>query len=334
MKHATHLAVKPQKLATRPFFCVKSTPKMQSTTHHKHLLTGEELKPAQIQALINTAIRLKAQRRVHQLRTDLSGQQLALIFDKQSLRTRFSFTIAMRELGGDVIESIESTRKSETPEDYANVLSGYCHGIMIRTHADDTLQQMARVAKVPIINGLSNLHHPCQVLADLLTLTECWGELSGLTMTYIGDGNNMLHSFLLLAPQMGINVHYCCPNSRQPDPGILARALGRLTSNSGNIKAFLTPQAAVKQAQAIYTDVWTSMGFEAQRADHVFEGFQVNEALMAHADPDAIFMHCLPMERDKEVSNSLADSACSVVFQQSENRLHIQKAILLDLLLK
>lgn len=297
----------------------------------KHLLTGEELTTSQIQGLIQFASQLKQERAPLTLRKDLAGHHLAMIFDKPSLRTRFSFAIAMRELGGDIIESTDSTRKTETPEDYARVLQGYCHAIMVRTHGDKILQRMAKVASVPIINGLSDLHHPCQVLADLLTMTEVFGDLKGLTLSYIGDGNNLLHSFLLLAPQLGVNVHYCCPEGRQPNAEILAHSLEKRTSSCGDINSFSTPATAVKGANVVYTDVWASMGFESRREDHLFDGFQVNEALMAHADPKAIFMHCLPMERGKEVSDSLADSACSVVFTQSENRLHIQKAILLYL---
>lgn len=296
----------------------------------RHLLTGEELTPEEINKLIEVGIALK-QSRQSASRTDLLGRHLALIFDKPSLRTRFSFTLAMRELGGDVIESVDSTRKSETPEDYARVLSGYCHAIMIRTHGDKVLEQMAAVSTVPIVNGLSNLHHPCQVLADLMTLFEVYGRLEGLTLSYIGDGNNILHSLLLLAPQMGINVHYCCPKGRGPDDAILARSVKRTNASTGKINEFSTPIAAVENAHGVYTDVWVSMGFESTSADHLFDGFQVNEALMAHARPGAVFMHCLPMERGKEVSDTLPDTQCSVVFQQSENRLHIQKAILLTL---
>ena len=249
------------------------------------------------------------------------------------MRTRFSFAIAIRELGGDVIESVESTRKVETPEDQAGVLSGYCHAIMVRTHDDIIFERMSQISKVPIINGLSALHHPCQILADILTLLETFGSLKGLTLSYIGDGNNILHSLLLLAPQMGINIHYCCPDTRGPDKDILEKSSVKLHPDSGKIQSFSSPKDAVFNAHAVYTDVWTSMGFENETDEHIFfNGFQVNEDLMQHALPNAIFMHCLPMERGKEVSETLADQPCSVIFQQSENRLHIQKALLLYLL--
>lgn len=298
----------------------------------KHLLTGEELTVEQLNKILDKALDLKCERSKGLLRSELDKLNLALLFDKPSLRTRFSFAVAMRELGGDVIESTENTRKTEIPEDQARVLSGYCHAIMIRTYEHSTIERMSQAAKIPIINGLSNLHHPCQVLADLLTLRERFSSLQNLTLSYIGDGNNVLHSLLLIAPKLGININYCCPPSREPNEIILARSLERLDQQTGKITSFSTPQEAVKDANAVYTDVWTSMGFENQVQENVFSGFQVNEHLMRHANPQAVFMHCMPMVRGKEVSNTLPDRECSVIFQQSENRLHIQKALLLFLI--
>lgn len=298
----------------------------------KHLLTGEELTKCEIDELLTKAIFLKKERAGKQFTDELSGHHLALLFSKPSLRTRFSFAIAMRELGGNIIESVESSRKLEMPEDQAGVLSGYCHAIMARTHEDIVLEKMSRTSKVPIINGLSALHHPCQILADIMTLLEVFGSLKGLVLSYVGDGNNILHSLLLLAPQMGINIHYCCPNTRGPDKGILERSINKLHPGSGKIQSFSSPEHAVSKTHAVYTDTWTSMGFENKSEDHLFNGFQVNENLMGEALPNAIFMHCLPMERGKEVSDTLPDQPCSVIYQQSENRLHIQKALLLYLL--
>jgi ornithine carbamoyltransferase len=305
---------------------------LRSNGNTKHLLTGEEFSPQHIEKILLHALTLKKERMLKQCKPELAGCHLALIFDKPSLRTRFSFAAAMRELGGDVIESVGTTRKAETPEDQARVLSGYCHAIMVRTHADTILERMSQVSSAPIINGLSNLHHPCQIFADLLTLLEVFDSLQGLTLSYIGDGNNILHSLLLLAPQMGINVHYCCPQTRGPDEIILKKSLAAVSEKTGKIQVFSKPELAVHQSHAIYTDVWASMGFEDKSADHLFAGFQVNEQLMQHANPQAVFMHCLPMERGKEVSETLPDQPCSVIFQQSENRLHVQKALLLDLL--
>lgn len=296
-----------------------------------HFLTGKELTPQQTLALLDHALLLKQQRAERNLVPHLQGQHLALLFDKPSLRTRFSFTVAMNELGGHVIESVTDTRKAEEPEDQVRVLSGYCSAIMVRTHEDSYLERMTHVAPIPVINGLSNLHHPCQILADLLTLLEVFKKLDGLTLTYIGDGNNILHSLLLMAPQVGVNVHYCCPKERQPEAAIVAEATASLSEKTGKINAFDHPADAVKNAHAVYTDVWTSMGFD-QVSEHLFEGMQVNEALMSHAASGAVFMHCLPMVRGKEVSTTLPDRPCSVIFQQSENRMHAQKALLLRLL--
>lgn len=295
----------------------------------KHILTGEELGADELLNLLALAEQLKATRQQPNASPPLAGKHLALIFDKPSLRTRFSFTVAMRELGGDVIESTGDSRKAELPEDQMRVLQGYCDAVMVRTFEDSTLQAMQKVATIPIINGLSDRYHPCQIFADLLTLKERFGTLSGLTLSYIGDGNNILHSLLTLATQVGVSVHYCCPPGRGPNAMILKRATnGRA---SGKIQAFETPAQAVQHAQAIYTDVWTSMGFETAD-DTVFQGFQINETLMSLADREAVFMHCMPMVRGKEVSQTLPDTKASVIFQQSENRLHAQKALLLTLL--
>lgn len=290
-----------------------------------HLLSGNELTAAEIKQLLIDAEQLKRER--DQPQTLLKNKYLALIFDKPSLRTRFSFTIAMQELGGNVIESAGQTRKSEEPEDQMRVLQGYCHAVMIRTYEDNHLERMKSVATIPIINGLSNLYHPCQTLADLMTLQEKFNTLSGLTVSYLGDGNNVLNSLLLMATKMGINVHYSCPEKFQPHTEILHQ----IQKNPGKAQAFSDPLQAVKNSDAVYTDVWTSMGFES-KDESAFSNYQVNEALMSHAKKEAIFMHCMPMNRGKEVSHTLPDQPCSMIFQQSENRLHVQKALLVKLL--
>jgi ornithine carbamoyltransferase len=289
----------------------------------QHFLTGEELSVDELQELLDLATQLKKNR--GQQTSLLKGKHLALFFDKPSLRTRLSFTIAMHELGGHVVESLGETRKKEEPEDTASVIAGYCHAVMVRTHSDEILTRMATVSKIPIINGLSDLHHPCQILADLMTLQEHFKSLEGLKIAYIGDGNNILHSLLLLAPLLGVHVQYCCPQSCQPQGTILKRVQGSVTS-------FSSPEAAVQGASAVYTDVWASMGFEGKVDENQFKGFQVNEQLMEKGVPGAIFMHCLPMIRGKEVSLTLPDHPSSVIFQQSENRLHVQKALLVKLM--
>ncbi|KTC85272.1 ornithine carbamoyltransferase [Legionella cincinnatiensis] len=292
----------------------------------KHFLTGTELSTEELKRILEKAKALKQTPSFYC--QALASKSLAMIFEKPSFRTRLSFAMAIQSMGGIAIESLGNTRKQETPADMARVLNGYTDFIMMRTHADEILQEMAVHAKVPVINGLSALHHPCQILADLLSLWEHFGSLDGLTVAYVGDGNNILHSLMLLAPQLGITINYCCPESRQPNSAIIEQAH---SIKNGMIYSFSKPEMAVKNADAVYTDVWASMGFEALDNSQVFQGFQVNESLMSYAKSEAVFMHCMPMERGKEVSETLPDSPASIIFTQSENRLHVQKALLLFL---
>lgn len=297
---------------------------MKITTHH--LLTGNELTTAEINHLLNLANELKINSRLYS--TTLTHKHLALLFDKPSLRTRFSFTVAMQALGGHVIESVSTSRKAEKPEDQIRVLQGYCDAVMVRTFEDQILERMKIYASIPIINGLSTLYHPCQTLADLMTLKSHFKNMSGLSICYLGDGNNVLHSLLLMAPKLGIQIHYACPTGHEPNETVLQLATQH---NAQAIKPFNHPMDAIRGCSAIYTDVWTSMGCEP-KDETAFAGYQVNEALMNHAEKNAIFMHCMPMNRGKEVNDTLPDQPCSVIFEQSENRLHVQKALLLNLL--
>ncbi|MBX7231084.1 MAG: ornithine carbamoyltransferase [Bdellovibrionales bacterium] len=302
-----------------------------------HIKTGEELHPNEISELIDFAIFLKKERQQNKNKPYLLGKQIALLFNKPSLRTRFSFNVAVNELGGACIESVGTTRKYEDPEDLALVLGGYCHGIMVRTHEDKIIERMAQFSKVPVINGLSQLHHPCQILADLMTLKEVFGKLDQLTVSYIGDGNNILHSLLLMAPQMGIHIKYSCPKGYQPNSLVLQKAKGVANASGlGSIIPCVQPQEAVTNSHVVYTDVWTSMGFEEEDRvrNEAFAGYQVNEALMEFALPHAKVMHCLPMVKGKEISETLPYGDSSVIFHQSENRLHVQKALLIGLLAK
>lgn len=292
-----------------------------------HLITGLELTSNSLAQLLHLSTQVKQY--PEQYQQSLVNKNLSLIFEKPSYRTRLSFTRAMQSLGGTVIESISNTRKTEEPKDLMRVLNGYTNAVMIRTHDDGILQEMIEHATIPVINGLSALHHPCQALADLLTLKEHFENLEGITLAYIGDGNNVLNSLLLLAPQLGVNIHYCCPKGKGPNPDILKQS--ELLA-VGVIKGHATPEQAVCHADAVYTDVWTSMGFENDQQEQCFANFQINEELMAQAKPNAIFMHCMPMERGKEVSDTLPDCKNSVIFKQSENRMHVQKALLLVLL--
>ena len=300
----------------------------------KHFLTGEELDRSELLGLLDLAQELKQGRGGASMPTPLAGKHLAMVFEKPSLRTRASFTVAMQELGGSVVESVSATTKKEEPEDVARVLAGYVHGIMLRTHDQSVLDRMATNSSVPVINGLSNQHHPCQALADLLTLKQAFGSLEGVKLAYIGDGNNVLHSLLLLAPFIGVHLHYSCPRGYEPSSFIVKKAKARAKESKGTITAFAKPGDAVKGVNAIYTDVWTSMGFEEQEDERLkaFDGYQVNTELMALAAPNAIAMHCLPMVRDQEITGQVADSPASALFQQSENRLHTQKALLAGLI--
>ncbi|NDF15912.1 ornithine carbamoyltransferase [bacterium] len=297
-------------------------------------LTGEEISRTELLGLLELAKLLKLQRSKGRSKPLLSGQQLGLYFEKPSLRTRVSFSVAINELGGNPIEIVTSNTKQELPQDTIRVLQGYCHAVMVRTFEHSTLETMAAHSKIPLINGLSDDHHPCQALADLLTIKEHFPVLKGIEIAYIGDGNNVLNSLLLLAPMLGMTVRYACPEGYQPKAEILARAQTRAQEYGGRIVGFDRPEDAVQGAHSVYTDVWTSMGFEDENTERMkaFQGFQVNEALMEKAHPLAIVLHCLPMLRGVEISETLPDASCSAIFQQSENRLHVQKALLLGLL--
>lgn len=297
-----------------------------------HFLTGEELSQVELMNLISGA-EIFRQRRGLSQSSPLNGKTLALIFEKPSLRTRVSFTVAIQELGGGVMELLGSQKKHEEPEDAVRVLQGMVHGLMVRTFDHHSLERMVSKAKIPVVNGLSDTHHPCQALADLLTLYQRFGSLAGLTLSYLGDGNNVLHSLLLLAPFVGVNVHYACPEHCQPDAAILARARQRAALGGATIRSFGSPKEAVRDAHAVYTDVWTSMGFEqeSEGREDLFRGYQLNLELFSHALPNAIAMHCLPMVRGQEITEDVIEHSRSALFQQAENRLHAQKALLVGL---
>lgn len=298
----------------------------------KHFLTGEELSQKELLALLDLAENLKKTRGLEDQRA-LENKSVALIFEKPSLRTRLSFTVGIQELGGQVVELQGSQKKSEDPEDAIRVLQGMVHGVMIRTFAHDYLERMIPHSKIPIINGLSDSHHPCQALADLQTLKERFGKLKGLKLAYIGDGNNVLHSLLLMAPFVGVDVHYACPEGYQPNAEILTRAQERAKTGGAAIRKFKTPQEAVNHVDAVYTDVWTSMGFEAENVErmHAFEGYQINKALLSKANPEAIVLHCLPMMKGQEITEEVVELPQSALFDQAENRLHAQKALMIGL---
>ena len=297
----------------------------------KDFLTGFELNKQELNTLLDLAKALKEKRKEGLGRNLLKGKTMAMLFDKPSLRTRLSFTIAMQELGGNVVDSISSSRKDEEPQDLARVLQGYCDAIMIRTFSDQDIAIMAKATHIPVINGLSDQFHPCQSLADLLTVREHFEDLSKVTLAYIGDGNNILHSLIPLSSLLGLKIHYACPKGYGPKNEWVDSYL-----KEGQIKAFDNPKEAVVGADVVYTDVWASMGFESEKAKRqaAFAGFQVNEELLSKTGKSTKVMHCLPMIRGEEISDTLPDSEASLIFQQSENRLHVQKALLLALFAK
>jgi ornithine carbamoyltransferase len=268
----------------------------------------------------------------------LAGQSLAMVFQKPSTRTRVSFEVGMHQLGGQALflgaEDIQLNR-GETIADTARVLSRYVHGIMARVFAHQDVTDLARHGSVPVINGLSDLLHPCQALADFFTLRERRGELSGLKIAYVGDGNNVCHELMFGAVKLGMWMSVACPPGYEPNPLIVksaareAQKLGTPVPEVGS-----DPTAAVLSADVVYTDVWTSMGQEAESEKRLadFAGFQVTAELMAAAEREAVFMHCLPAHRGEEVAADVIDGPQSVVFDEAENRLHVQKAILVTLM--
>ena len=264
----------------------------------------------------------------------LAGRYLALLFEKPSLRTRLTFELAIKQLGGDAIFSEGRLGAREPVKDVARNLDRWVQGIVARTYSQETIEELARWSGVPVINALSDMYHPCQALADFLTLKEQFGELRGLKLAYVGDGNNVAHSLMLTAARLGMDFALAAPAGYGPKMDIVAQAEGLAATAGGHIEVTADPHKAVAGAHAVYTDVWTSMGheeeFEKRRAH--FQAFQVNERLFGMARPDAVFMHCLPARRGQETSDAVFECSRSVVFDQAENRLHAQKALLLMLL--
>ena len=286
-----------------------------------------------ILALLVLAADLKKRRAQGDRPALLAGKTLGMIFEKASTRTRVSFEVAMFELGGHALflsDGATQIGRGEPVADTARVLSRYVDGIMVRTFAHAKLAQLALHASVPVINGLTDAHHPCQALADLLTIQEVFGDLRGLTLAYVGDGNNMLHSLMQAGALVGMNVRSATPKGYEPDAGVTGQAAAWAKAAGGSVAAGYDPFAAVAGADVVYTDVWASMGqeAEAEARQSAFAGYQVDAALLAAAAGRAIFMHCLPAHRGEEVNADVIDGPQSVVFDQAENRLHAQKAVL------
>lgn len=299
------------------------------------LLTGAEWNAARVQELFQLAADVKAHPQLYS--SALDGRFLALILEKPSLRTRVTFEVGMRGLGGTAIfldQTVSRLGERESIPDVARNLSRWVHAIVARVFEQRELDQLAEFANVPVINALSDRFHPCQAYADFFTLRERFSTLRGLKLAYVGDGNNVCHSLITVAARVGAEMRIATPAGYEPDPSVVAEATDLAHEQRGKVKLFHSPEEAASGVHAVYTDVWASMGQEGEAAARakIFASYQVNDALMKHAAPNAVFMHCLPAHRGGEVTDSVMDSPQSIVFDQAENRLHVQKAILLMLL--
>lgn len=303
----------------------------------RDLISLADLAPSQIEALILQAVALKAELQHGGNEPVLAGKVLAMVFQKPSLRTRVSFEMAMHQLGGDAMylsPDEVGLGKRESVADVARVLSRYVDAIMVRVFAHAHVTELARFSRVPVINGLSDYSHPCQGLADLLTVYEKFGRFSGIRLAYVGDANNVLTSLLFGGAKLSMHLVSANPPGYTPAPAVLELARRFAAESGGSVEVTTDPHTAVRGANVIYTDVWTSMGQEAERERRmqVFPPYQVNARLVGEAQPDAIVMHCLPAHRGEEITDEVVDGPHSVVFDQAENRMHAQKAILVDLL--
>ncbi len=298
----------------------------------RDLCSIADFSSAEIKAVLQLAHRVK--QRPGDFRWALDAKQLVMFFEKASLRTRVTFEAAINTLGGSAI-FVDQTQsplgERESLADMARNLERWVSLIVLRTYSHDTITEMAEYATVPVINALSDLEHPCQALADFLTLEERFVNLSGLTFAYVGDGNNVCHSLLLIAAQLGVHCRIATPKHYTPHADIVAKAETVAAATGAQLDLMTDPVEAVNGAKAVYTDVCTSMGseHEATKRAPIFKPYQVNEALMARASANAVFMHCLPAHRNAEVTDAVLDGPQSVVFEQAENRMHAQKALLL-----
>lgn len=295
-------------------------------------LSSADTTAQQTAALLQLATQLKRGER----RIDLGNRVLGLIFSKASTRTRVSFQVAMARLGGQTVDlnpQLTQLGRGEPLEDTARVLSRFCDVLAIRTFAQQELADYAHWASIPVINALTDLEHPCQALADFLTMQEAFGDLQGQTLAYVGDGNNVAHSLMLCGALLGVNVRIGCPEGFEPLPGVVDQARA-LSVEGAQISVITDPVEAVRGAQALYTDVWASMGQEQEQAERerAFQGFCLNEDLLAEADSRAIVLHCLPAHRGEEISAGVMEGPSSRIFDQAENRLHAQQALLAALL--
>ncbi len=304
----------------------------------KHLLTLQDWTTDEILQVLSLAVKLKEQRKLGMDQTHiLKGKNIAMIFTKASMRTRVSFEAGIEQLGGHAMyiagnEIGLGTR--ESVYDCANVLSRFVDGIMIRTYKQSDVEGLAKHGQIPVINGLTDDYHPCQVLADMLTLYEHKGGLQGKKLTFIGDGNNMANSLMIICSKLGVDIAIATPENYKPEEKYVLMAKRNAVASGSTVTITTDIAEACKDADAVYTDVWASMGMEAETEKRArdFADYQVNAQVMQYAKPDAIFMHCLPAHRGSEVTDEVIDSAQSVVFDEAENRLHAQKAVLATLM--
>jgi ornithine carbamoyltransferase len=302
-----------------------------------HFLSITDHSAEQLLSLLDLAVRLKNELNSGGNQPILRGKILGMVFQKPSLRTRVSFDVGMRQLGGDALylspEEIGLGQRESIP-DVSRVLSGYVDGIMARVFAHQNVTELAQYASVPVINGLSDYNHPCQAMADALTLLEHFGTLRGLTLAYVGDGNNVAVSLIHFCALVGMHFSIASPEGYDLPPEVVERAEEYATSSGSRLSFHRRPEDAVRGADALYTDAWTSMGQEKQttQREKAFAGYQINAGLLAKAAPRAVVLHCLPAHRGQEITDEIADGPKSLIFPQAENRLHAQKAILVHVL--
>ncbi len=314
---------------------VSTPPRAVPAAGAKDLLTVAAIPRDHVLHLLRVARAIKAAPRAGRAAQWLSGLTLGLVFEKPSTRTRVSFEAGMSQLGGQALflpsDTIQLSR-GESLADTARVLSRYLDGLVIRTFEQATLDAWARHAAIPVINGLTDLCHPCQALADLLTILEAKDSFAGLKLAYVGDGNNIAHSLMEAGAKVGMTVAIGCPPDYQPDPGIVARSREEAAHTGAVIDVTHDPAAAADRADVLYTDVWTSMGQEREQTARgkALAPYQVNDALLRRAKPSAMVLHCLPAHRGEEITAAVLDGPQSMVFEQAENRLHVQKAILTE----
>lgn len=299
----------------------------------KHLLTLQDWSEDEIYQCLSLSLKIKAAQKSGQPQTSLKGKTLAMIFAKSSTRTRVSFEVGATQLGGSALflsTSDIQLGRGEPISDTAKVLSRMVDGIMIRTFKQSDLEALAQHGSIPIINGLTDEFHPCQVLADLLTIYEKKGTLKGLKLAFVGDGNNMAHSLMIGCSKLGIDVAIASPDGYKPNPTYTAWSVANAYAHGSKVTVCTDPLEACKNADILYTDVWASMGQEGEAEERrkAFKGYQINSDCLSVAKKDCIFLHCLPAHRGEEVTSDVIDGEHSVVFDEAENRLHAQKAVM------